>query len=194
MLQRTSSNKEHIFRTLLNHPEGNLTKYRLAKLSQCTYSSAHRILRELEVEDLVIGTKVKNFSKMIEIWREWKIRRDSREYLIKDPLEILRKTNLQYALTTYQAENLVQNYLIPSRIDFYVEQKDKLRWHETLIKNDALVGRGNVKIIMGDKHIFYNALKIHGYYVVSIPQLIVDLLKEGGVCVEAAQNLLEKVK
>jgi hypothetical protein len=41
--------------------------------------------------------------------------------------------------------------------------------------------------------VFYNSFKRKDLDIVSIPQLIVDLFEEGGVCTEAAEKLLEKV-
>ncbi|MCL2135722.1 MAG: hypothetical protein FWH37_09315, partial [Candidatus Bathyarchaeota archaeon] len=43
-------------------------------------------------------------------------------------------------------------------------------------------------------HVFYGAFKRQKLTVVSIPQLIVDLLQEGGVCTEAAKKLINKVE
>jgi len=47
-----------------------------------------------------------------------------RSYMVKEPLELLKKTKLDYALTTYQAETIVQRYLFPSRIDIYIREED----------------------------------------------------------------------
>ena len=110
----------------------------------------------------------------------------------RDPLGMLKRTGLQYALTTYQAESIVQRYLFPSRIDLYIRKKDAERWHE-LIAREGLVGKGNVRLLLADEHVFYGSFERDGLKVVSLPQLIVDLFEEGGVCVEAAEKLLEKV-
>ena len=45
---------------------------------------------------------------------------------------------------------------------------------------------------MTDNHVFYNSFVKNGLMIVSVPQLIVDLLVEGVVAVEAAEKLLEK--
>ena len=36
-------------------------------------------------------------------------------------MELLEETDLDYALTTYQAETLVQGFLFPSTTDFYIQ-------------------------------------------------------------------------
>lgn len=188
--------KERIIRTLLNNPEGNVTKYRLSILSESPWATTHRILRDLQIAGMVRGTQVIKYKEMINLWAGWKVKTSYREYLVREPLQILKSQNnerLKYALTTYQAENLVQNYLFPSRIDLYILPKGMAKWHKILLNEGALVGRGNVRILPAyDDHVFYNSQALEGLELVSIPQLIVDLLREGGVGVEAANNLLEK--
>jgi hypothetical protein len=71
-----------------------------------------------------------------------------------------------------------------------MEEKEK--WHN-LIVTEGLVGKGNMRLLTTDPHVFYNSFKRQGLIVVSIPQLIVDLLEEDGVCTEAAEKLLEEV-
>ena len=112
--------------------------------------------------------------------------------MLKDPLEFLKHSHLSYALTTYQAENLVQNYLFPSRVDIYIKEIDWEQWHDILSKK-GLVGKGNVRLILSDEHVFYNSFEKDGLKIVSMPQLIIDLMNEGGVCVEAAELLVKRI-
>lgn len=192
MLEKRGYVRERILRVLLNHPDEQLTKYKIAKLSQGNISWVIHTLRKLEKDGLIKGTKVEDFKALVLLWLKWQVRPDKKEYMLRNPLEVLRNTKLQYALTTYQAENIVQNYLFPSRVDFYINPKDKEEWHRLLSK-EGLVGKGNTRILIGDEHVFYGSFEKDGLKVVSMPQLIVDLLNEGGVCVEAAEKLLEKV-
>lgn len=111
--------------------------------------------------------------------------------MIKNPLKLLESTEMEYALTTYAAENMVQKYLFPSRIDFYIDPKDKAEWHG-ILSREGLVGKGNTRVLIGDPHVFHNSGEYDGFKTVSIPQLTVDLLMEGGPCVEAAEMLIEK--
>jgi len=85
----------------------------------------------------------------------------------------------------------VQQYLFSSRIDFYIDPKDREKWHRILTE-EGLVGKGNTRILIEDTHVFYNTSNKNGLNVVSIPQLTVDLLEEGGVCTEAAEMLMKK--
>ena len=184
--------REQIIRVLLNEPEGVLSKYRVAKKAGCSYSWVHEFLGKLEDLGLIYGTRVVNYRGLVENWRKIRIKPEKREYLHKNPLNLLRKTSLKYALTTYQAENLVQHYLFPSRIDVYIRRVDRELWHK-LVSDEGLVGRGNLRLLMDDGHVFYDSSEQKGLKVVSLPQLIVDLFDEGGVCVEAAEMLLQKV-
>ncbi len=185
--------RERIIRVLLVEPDGSLTKYGLAKKAQCSFPWAHEFLGKLEKSKLVAGTKVISYSGLIQYWLQVKTKTEKQEYMHKDPITLLQNTKLKYALTTYQAENLVQHYLFPSRTDFYIERNDLDEWHK-LLTAEGLVGKGNVRLLTADSHVFYGSFKRQSLTVVSIPQLIVDLFKEGGVCTEAAEKLMQKVE
>jgi len=184
--------RERVIRILLNEPTGMLTMYRISKEAKCSFPWVHEFLRKLEAKGLVNKTKVKDYADLIKYWLEVKTKADRKDYMHRDPLSLLKQTSLQYALTTYQAENIVQNYLFPSRIDLYINAEEAEQWHE-LITKEGLVGKGNLRLLIADDHVFYRSFKQGGLNIVSVPQLIVDLLEEGGVCATAAEKLLEKV-
>jgi hypothetical protein len=177
---------------LLNEPEGTLTKYRLAKKAECSFSWLHEFLGKLEESKLVRDTEVTDYSGLVKYWLSVKTKPQRQEYMCKDPISLIKKSQLQYALTTYQAENLVQHYLFPSRTDLYIKTEDKQKWHDLTII-EGLVGKGNMRLLTTDSHVFYNSFKRQNLDIVSVPQLIVDLFEEGGVCTEAAEKLCEKV-
>jgi len=184
--------RERIIRILLNEPTGKLTMYRIAKEAQCTFPWVHEFLQKLQTKGLVEKATVKDYPGLIKYWLEVKTKPEKIEYMHKDPLSLLRTTELQYALSTYQAENLVQHYLFPSRTDLYIRREDKDQWHQ-IITQEGLVGKGNLRLLIADNHVFYHSKEQRELKIVSLPQLIVDLLEEGGVCTEAAQKLLKKV-
>ena len=64
-------------------------------------------------------------------------------------------------------------------------------WQE-IVREKGLLGGANTRLRATDKHVFYNSQTVDGYIMVSIPQLIVDLLDEGGPCEEAAENLIQR--
>ena len=134
---------------------------------------------------------VVSFRDLVLFWRDARVVPEKRDYMIKKPLDLLKSAGMEYALTTYAAENLVQQYLFPARTDFYIHSRDLARWHGILSQN-GLVGGGNTRVLIGDAHVFYGSTEYGGLKTVSIPQLIVDLLTEGGPCVEAAEMLMGK--
>lgn len=192
MTPRRGTIRERILRVILNEPEGSLTKYRLSKKASASFPWTHEFLGKLEADGYVKYTKVLDFEGLIRYWIEIRRKPGNKEYLIQRPLQLLRDTDLTYTLTTYQADNLIQGYLFPSRIDLYVRGKEKEDWHK-LLSGKGLVGKGNVRILFDNDHVFYGAQETRGLWVVSYPQLLVDLFMEGGVCIEAAEQLLGKV-
>lgn len=194
MKKETRTNiKGRVARILFNEPGGTLSKYQIAKLADSGYPWVHSLLKKLEVQEMILKTRVRDFKSLMMWWKRWQPIPKYREYMIQRPLELLQETNLEYALTTYQADNKVQNYLFPSRTDIYIHSSDKIRWHELLIE-DGLVGKGNVRILIGDDHVFYKSFKVDNLTIVSVPQIILDLYCEGVVCIEAGDMLLEKME
>jgi hypothetical protein len=190
MTQR-GEKRERVIRVLLNEPSGKLSKYRVSKLAQCSFSWVHEFSKELEQKGFIEKTTVRDYSGLVKFWLKIKTRPRAFGFMHRDPNALIKNTLLPYALTTYSAENLVQHFLFPSRVDLYIKKDDMQRWQK-MIMTDGLMGQGNLRLIVADEHVFYKYNEIQGFNVVSIPQLIVDLLFEGGVCTEAGEKLLEK--
>ena len=185
--------QERILRVLINESKP-LSKNELSKKSDCTRQWVILLLRKLEKKKLVKNTKIIDKVKLMKYWLSiHKKPKRYKEYMIREPLKLLKKVTLDYALTTYQAENLVQKYLFPSRIDIYIKEDDLKKWHSVLTKS-GLYGKGNFRIIISDEHVMYKKIKLNKYYIVSLPQLIIDLFVEGGPCHEAAEMLLGRLK
>lgn len=182
--------RERILRVLFS--EDNLSKNEISKRTKCSRQWVILFLRELEKEKLVKNTRIINRKKLLRYWLKiHKKPKKYKEYMIKEPLKLLKKTNLDYALTTYLAENLVQKYLFPTRTDIYIKEKDKEKWHK-LMTNNGLYGKGNVRIII-DEDAMQEKRKIKNLCIVSLTQLIIDLFNEGGPAEEAAEMLLRKL-
>jgi len=184
--------RDRILRVLTNNPTGDMSKYEIAKQSGATYPWVREFLLKLEGLGVIKGTKVLSYSALLRFWQAFFIQPKYREYMVKYPLKLLKNSKLPYALTTYQAENLIQNYLFPSRIDIYIKEDDWKQWHD-MISKKGLVGKGNMRLLLADEHVFYKSFEKNGLKIVSTPQLIIDLMIEGGVCVEAAELLINKV-
>ncbi len=184
--------RDRILRFLTNNPDGDMSKSEIARQTCATYPWVRKFLLNLEEMRLVKGTRVLDYTALLRYWQSVNIKNKYREYMVKEPLKRLKNSKLPYALTTYQAENLIQNYLFPSRIDVYIKEDDWKQWHD-MISKKGLVGKGNMRLLLADEHVFYKAFEKNGLKIVSTPQLIIDLMIEGGVCVEAAELLIKKV-
>lgn len=201
--------KERIVRVLLNHSDGNLSMYRVAKEAKTHHSWAIKIIKRLQKKGFLKGTEVTDAPGLFNYWLENHKKPEYRDYNVRAPVELLeraKKQNLEFALTTYSAENSVQKYLFLSRYDIYV--KDLEKWHE-LAMEDGVRGGGNFRVLHNfDLHVFYKSytpgikphadkekppeISISTFPVVSVPQLILDLLEEGGPCKEAAELLIKR--
>lgn len=195
--------RENLLRVLLSNQSGSLNQYSLAKGAGCSYPYAIEFLKKLGKEGFVEirkgkGRRASNMifaKKHSALLRHWgKIHKKPKyfEFSIQRPERVLKRANLRYALTTYWAENQVQKYLFPFRMDVYVDRNDFEKWKELLTK-EGLVGRGNLRVLLADQAVFYKSEVVKGFPIVCMPQLIVDLLAEGGVAAEAAEKLIARV-
>ena len=184
--------RERIIRVMLSE-SSQLSKNEISKRAGCTRQWVIQFLRELTKKRYLDNTYIKDRKGLLRYWSTiYNKPKKFREYMVKSPLILLKKAGLEYAMTTYQAENIIQHHLFPSRIDLYVKEDDMQKWHSIMTKN-GLYGKGNVRIIVEDEHVMYNKRKLDGLFVVSLPQLIIDLIAEGGPCEEAAEMLMKKV-
>ncbi len=182
---------ERIFRVLLSIPYVERSVRKVSKEAEADYHWTYNILKELEREGIVQDTKIID---PMSLFKKWADRPNSvlfREYHIQNPKKFILETELDYAMTTYFAENQIGSYLIPRIMDIYIHEEDINIWHENLIEN-GYVGKGNVRILLADEHVFWDSINEGPLKTVSVQQLIVDLMREGGVCTEAAEILVER--
>lgn len=182
--------KERMLRILLNHPDGSLTKYRIAKEADVSEPWVLEYTDRLEQQGFLEDTRVVEPRELYDEWRDIRITPNQVSVSLQQPMQLLEETDLTYALTTYQAENFAQGFLFPSTTDFYVRPEQTGDWM-TIIEEKGLLGGGNTRIRLTDDHVFYNTQQRGSHATVSIPQLIVDLLEEGGPCTEAADKLID---
>jgi len=184
--------RERIIRVLLDNSYENLTAYRIHKLVGCSEQWVGKYLRKLGSLDLVERTKVVDVIGLFDHWLSIRNPPMYSEYhLQNDPLNVVRKISAPYALTTYQADNIVHRYLFPTRTDIYILEDDLDLWHRSLLSH-GLVGSGNTRVLVADPHIIENSFRIDDMPIVPRSQLICDLLMEGGVAVDAADILIRK--
>lgn len=181
-----------IIRVLLSSPKGTLTKYRIARIADCSTAWAIEFLQNLEKKRLVKKTKVLDFERLVDYYIEIAPKLKYFDFYVKDPISLLKQSKLYYALTTYGAENLTSHHLFPSRYDVYVKEEDLDKWKSLIIKS-GLLGKGNFRIIVvNDAKILKEATILKRVKVASMPQLLIDLKKEGGVCLEAYKLLVKE--
>lgn len=183
--------KERLHRVLLNHAEGELSRYEIAKKADVSTSWAYDYLDQLEAAGLVKDTTVTDPETLYERWLETRIEPNAVRVSLQQPIEKIHQSGLDYALTTAEAEQIHQGFLFASTTAIYVREDDIEDWLE-LVAETGLVGGGNTELRATDEHVFYNAQRVEGITTVSVPQLIVDLMDEGGPAVEAADRLLDR--
>ncbi|MEI7648484.1 MAG: hypothetical protein WCJ47_02085 [Methanomicrobiales archaeon] len=186
------SKKERVFRILLSNKNKNCSWYKIAKLAETNYSYVHSILCELERVGALKKHEISDVKKIFNLWANHRSYRYYREYNIQNPKETIKNAKMEYAFTGYFAENLVGNYLFPRYYELYVNDSELEKWHKYLT-NSGYVGKGNVKIYFTDQHVFFEKHVVEGWPVVSIQQLIVDLMREGAECGEAAELLMKRI-
>lgn len=182
-----------IIKQLLEQPDGSLTRYRLAKASGTSQPYGVKMVQKLEAKGLVAGTRVLDMAGLAR----YGVKLQPHPVLVvemyhAEPLEFLKRYAKEYGLTTYFAENRLTHHLFPFRCDVYVTmpELEKIKEH---IKKEGLLGSGNMRFIVpADDQIIERSQKIRGVHVVSIGQLMLDLVKEGGVCMEAFEMLVER--
>lgn len=184
--------KERILRVLLTHPDGALTKYRIAKEVDASGPWVREYTGRLEEDGLIENTTVLQPRKLYEEWQDIRVSPNQVSVSLQEPMNLLQETDLDYALTTYQAENFLQGFLFPSTTDFYIRPAQTEEWTQ-IIEDEGLLGGGNTRVRVTDDYVFYQTARRDGHTVVSTPQLIVDLLVEGGPCAEAAEKLIDTV-
>jgi hypothetical protein len=183
--------QERMLRILLSKAQPRRTWYSVAKDAESSYGSAHRYLSSLSKRGFIDEAGLRDPKGLFKLWATGKDRRLFREYHVQNPEAVLSNTTMDYVMTGYFAESIVGGHLFPRFREFYVIAKDAKEWDSLLLAN-GVVGRGNVKVILADSHVFYERQEIQGWPVVSIQQLIVDLMRTGTECAEAADLLIRR--
>ncbi len=185
-----------IISVLLSYPDGSLTKYRLAKLAECTKPWVISFLRKLEKENIVKFTKVLDHDKLIDYYHSIAKKQNYASYDLKDPANFLKDSKMQYALTTYVADNLTNKNLFPARYDVYIKKEDFERWKFTIMKEKGLIGGGNLRLIISDDDfIFSSSQEKQGLSLVSDAKLLIDLKdSKDEPCKEAYMIIRRKYK
>lgn len=181
--------KERLHRVLLNHPDGELSRYELTQRAAVSKGWAYEYFNQLESKGFLHEATVQDPEGLYHHWLETRIEPNAVRVSFQQPLTQIREAGLDYALTTTEAEQVHQGFLFSSSTDLYVREADIPTWLD-VIEETGLIGGGNTEFRATDDHVFYNAQTVNDVTTVSIPQLIVDLLAEDGPAVEAAHRLM----
>jgi hypothetical protein len=183
---------ERIYRVLLSRRLVEPSWYRVAKEADVAYGWAHRVLKGLERDGVLEGCRVVDPAALFDRWAARPDKRVYREYHVREAAELIEGAGMDHALTGYAAENLIGHYLFPRYQEVYVHEQEAAAWHD-LMTSQGLVGRGNVQVILGDEHVFYERQEVDGRPLVSVQQVIVDLYRTGIECAEAADLLVTRL-
>lgn len=183
--------KERLHRLLLNHSDGELSRYEIARRADVSKGWAYSYFDQLESQGFIEDATVRDPEGLYDHWLETRIQPNTVRVAFQEPLDRIQETGLEYALTTDEAEQIHQGFLFVSSTDLYVREADIETWLD-VIEEHGLIGGGNTELRATDEHVFYNTQTIEGVTTVSIPQLIVDLLDEDGPAVEAANRLMAR--
>ena len=183
--------KERLHRVLLNNDAGEVSRYEVANGADVSTSWAYEYLDQLETEGYIDGTTVVDPAALYDRWLDTRIEPNMVRVSLQQPLDTVRSTDLDYALTTDEAEQVHQGFLFASTTALYVREADIKAWLD-LIEQTGFVGGGNTELRATDEHVFYNTQTIDGVTTVSTPQLIVDLLAADGPAAEAANRLMAR--
>lgn len=189
--------RERLLRSLLERQGETFTPYGLALDAAVTPQYAYKWVRELEARGLLEGTRVRDYDGLWSYWRLHHATAVRRDYRMRDPEAFLRNTHTPpgkdaapYALTTYVGEMLTYHYLAPARWDVYIDPAQLRSWDVRLREDgDALVGPGNVRLLLHDARVTDEGRDVGGLRVVPDALLVLDLLNEGGPCAEAAERI-----
>lgn len=186
--------RERLLRSLLERQGEAFSPYDLASTADVTPQWAYKWVRGLEQRGLLEGTRVRNYEGLWSYWRRYHAPPVHREYRMRDPEDFLRTKNAApYGLTTYVGEMLRYHYLAPARWDLYIDPAALKPWDLRLrTDGDALVGPGNVRLLLHDARLTEESRPVDGLRVVPDALLVLDLLNEGGPCVEAAERIKER--
>jgi hypothetical protein len=181
--------KERLHRVLLNHADGELSRYELARRAGVSKSWAYEYFAQLEASALIDSDAVRDPRALYDHWLETRIEPNTLRVSFQQPLDRIRETEFDYALTTYEAEQVYQGFLFSSSTDLYIRSDDIPAWLD-IIEETGLIGGGNTQFRATDEHVFYSTQTVDDVTTVLVPQLIVDLLSEDGPAVEAADRLI----
>lgn len=177
--------------------------YQLAERTGVAFSWVHKVVRELQREGWVHTDgriEVTDPSAVFAWWRENRTEPKAHGFHVADPLttaaRLLHEHQVPHATTTYYAENAYQGHLFPRRLDAYVREDALARARVAVVELGGQLGGTNFRLLTGDDAILDEVVPIGQgpaeLRYAPVPQVILDLLTEGGSAREAADLLIQR--
>ena len=92
--------KERLHRVLLNNDAGEMSRYEVANEADVSTSWAYEYLDQLETVGYIDGTTVVDPAALYDRWLDTRIEPNTVRVSLQQPLDTVRSTDLDYALTT----------------------------------------------------------------------------------------------
>lgn len=174
----------------------------LAKQSGASFSWVHEIVSELASRGWVDKGDDVTVTKPMEVFEWWAENRtdpEAQTFHVTDPSEtaekLLHDMGVDHAITTYYAENALQGHLYPRRLDTYVRANELDRAREAIIELGGSLGGTNFRLLIGEDAVIDEGVVGEGslqLLYAPLPQVILDLISEGGSAREAADLLIQR--
>jgi hypothetical protein len=193
---------QDIIRVLLNEGNKKLKLRELASKAQVSLGMTVRIVNALEATGHIEnkrGISIVSWEKLLKSWsytvsiKEYDsvqfIAPERPQYLIKKIGQMLSKET--YAFTLFSATEVVSPYVTPDKVHLYILKDNADKILQYFPKEGIMPAeQGNVVCYIVDSTQFYGCQNIRGLFIISLPQLYIDLVSYGGRGEEAAEHIL----
>lgn len=177
--------------------------YQLAARSGASFPWVHEVVTDLADRGWVrTGGRIEavDAAALFDWWRGNRTKPKVRGFHVGDPRatasRLLHERQVPHAITTYYAENAYQGHLFPRRFDAYVRDDDLERARAAVVELGGQLGGTNFRLLTGDDAILDEAVVIGQppaeLRYAPVPQVILDLITEGGSAREAADLLIQR--
>jgi hypothetical protein len=210
-MPRPSPARDRLLRTLLTSKARNLPRqagtpkivslYGWAQQCGVSFPWVHEVAHELAANgfiELQPELRVKDAEGLYAWWRKNSSKPTIVSFHAAEPMAVLRdaaaRAHIQYALTTYYAENWLQGHLFPRRVDAYIRPADLPSMRVAILAAGGQLGGTNMRLWMRDDHLTQEAYKVGNppvqQWYAPPAQVLLDLYEEGGSAAEAADMLV----
>lgn len=185
-----------------NPPAPPASMNALAKNADASFAWVHEVVTDLSERGWVKtegAVEITDAVSFFDWWGQNRTKPTAHRFHVPDPAEtaeqLLHEHGIDHAITTYFAENAIQGHLFPRRLDTYVRGEDLEHAREAVLELGGSVGGTTLRLLTGDDSVVDEAVVGRGpaeLLYAPLPQVIVDLITEGGSAREAADLLIQR--